>query len=86
MQERPPDGRQLGDADDLDGPEQRLRMLQPCAARSDEIGGPHHGRRQRAHDRRLQAGDGVKARMLGGARLKVDAGPPRLAQGIGSGA
>ena len=86
VQQRSPDGREFGDADDVDGPEQHRRMVQAHEARGDEVGGPHHGWRQRVHDRRLQAGDGMNARMLGGARLKVDGGPPRLAQGVGSGA
>ena len=86
VQQRPPDGRELRNTDDFDRPEQRRRMLQPRAPRSDEVGGPHHRRRQRPHDLRLQAGDRVKARMLAGTRLKVHAGAPRLAQRVSGGA
>ena len=52
-------------------------MLQPRAPRSDEVGGPHHRRRQRVHDRCLQAGDGLEPRML--AR-RAPEGPRRPAR------
>ena len=54
-------------------------MVQPRAPRGDKIGGPHHGRRQRLHDRRLQVGNRLETGMLVGTTLKVHARPPRLA-------
>ena len=86
MEKWPPDRRELGDADNLDGPEQRRRVIQPRKPRGDQIGGPHHRRRQRRRHRILEAGDRSEAWMLTGPGLKVEAGPPRLAQRVGAGA
>jgi len=42
MQQSPPNGREFGDADDLDGSEQRGRMIQPRETGRDEISRSHH--------------------------------------------
>ena len=85
VEQRPPDGRELRDADDLDGAEQRRCMVQPHPPRSHEVGGPHHRRRQRLRDRRFQNGHRVEAGMLAGPCLEVDARTPRFAQRVGGG-
>ena len=86
MEKGPPDRREFCNADDLDGPEQRRRVIQPRKTRDDKVGGSHHRWRQCRHDRILQAGDGAEARMLSGPGLKVEARSPRLAQRVGGGA
>ena len=80
--ERPPDGRELGEAGDLHGAENGGRMGDTAGRGGDDVDGPDHAGGKLRQDRRLQPRDGLESRMLGRARRKVDTGAPGLVQGV----
>ena len=60
-------------------------MLKPLERCLHEIRRVQHRGGQRFPDRSFQRGNRAQAGVLGGARMQVDVGEPRLAQGIDSG-
>ena len=85
VQQGPPYGGELGDADDFDRTEERRDMIQTLKPRLREVDGAHRRRRQGVQDRLFESGHRSKAGMSGGPGLKVEARTPRLAQGVGGG-
>ena len=57
-------------------------MVETLQCGVDKIDRTQHRRRQGVENRPLKGGDRRDARMLGGARLEIDACTPRLMQGV----
>ena len=83
LEQRPPARRKLGKAGDLHGAKDRRGVIDAGGRGRDDINRTHHARRKPLDDRRFQARDGGKARMVGRVHGQIDTRAPGFVQCVG---